>query len=127
MSESKHVAVSSFEAPHVSLKSYVTGFVSCIVLTLLAYAAATSGQLSKHVAIGSIAALAIIQCIVQLVKFLHLGSEFKPRWKLAVFCLMLCIVLILVIGSLWIMNNLNYRMMHSPEQMNEYIQSQDGL
>jgi hypothetical protein len=37
------------------------------------------------------------------------------------------VLLIIVIGSLWIMSNLNYRMMGSPSQVNQYIQSQDGL
>jgi cytochrome o ubiquinol oxidase subunit IV len=57
--------------------------------------------------------------------FLHLGRETRPRWKLAVFLFMLGVILILVFGSLWIMTNLNYRMM--PKQMVQYMNSQAGL
>ena len=38
---------------------------------------------------------------------------------------MLGIVLIIVGGSVWIMNNLNYRM--TPQQMEQYLKSQDSL
>jgi hypothetical protein len=34
------------------------------------------------------------------------------------------VVLILVFGSIWIMNNLNYRM--TPEQINTYMNNQGG-
>ena len=124
MSEHK---VSQFDAEHVSLQSYAYGFATCLVLTALAYVAAVSDIFSYKVSLGVVAGLAIIQCVVQLRRFLHVGVEFKPRWKLAVFFVMLSVVLILVIGSLWIMSNLNYRMIHSPEQMKNYVESQNSL
>ena len=37
------------------------------------------------------------------------------------------IILIVVVGSIWIMDHLNYNMMASPADMNTYIQSQDGF
>lgn len=127
MSSIKQPLVSQFEPPHASVGAYVTAFVICLILTGLAYLVAVSDTIDHRVAIAVIAGLAIVQCLVQLRKFLHLGDEFKPRWKLWVFATMLSIVLIIVIGSLWIMSNLNYRMQHSPESVNEYVHSQDGL
>ena len=127
MNETKQTVVSHFEAPHGSLRSYIIGFASCLLLTALAYLTAVTHDVSDRAAIVIIAVLAIVQCLIQLRRFLHLGDEFKPRWKLAVFTVMLSIVLILVIGSLWIMSNLNYRMMHSPAESNKYISGQDGL
>lgn len=122
-----HETISQFDATHVSLQSYVYGFVTCLILTGTAYIAAVSNIFSDTVAIAVIAVLAVVQCAVQLRRFLHVGVEFKPRWKLMVFTTMILIVLILVIGSLWIMSNLNYRMIHSPEQMKEYVESQNSL
>lgn len=55
--------------------------------------------------------LGFIQTIVQLVLFLHLGSEPKPHWNMTVFLFMILVVVIIVLGSMWIMQNLNYRMM----------------
>jgi cytochrome o ubiquinol oxidase subunit IV len=72
-----------------------------------------------------LATLAVVQFVVQMVYFLHVGSERKPRWKAMVMWLMLVVVLILVVGSVWIMNNLNYRM--SEDQVRQYLKSQDSL
>lgn len=116
-----------------TLKSYVIGFISSIVLTLAAYALIETHISSAHETfshtflLAAILTLAVVQLIVQLIFFLHLGDESGPRWNLVIFGSTLAIVLILVIGSIWIMNHLNYDMMASPSQMNMYIQSQDGL
>jgi cytochrome o ubiquinol oxidase subunit IV len=121
----KRAFVSSHDPNHGSLRLYVTGFVLSISLTIMAYLMVTDHTLSKWPLVVAIAVLAFIQFLVQLVFFLHLGAEAKPRWKLSVFAFMALIVLILVVGSLWIMNNLNYRMM-TPDQTNQYLQKQDG-
>ena len=57
--------------------------------------------------VGALAALAVAQLMVQLVFFLHLGTESKPRWNLTVVLFALMVVVILVFGSLWIMKNIN--------------------
>ena len=68
----------------------------------------------------------LAQFFTQLLFFLHLGRETKPRWKLLVFLFMTMIVAILVFGSLWIMYNLNYHM--TLQQMYQYLNNQgDGL
>ena len=54
---------------------------------------------------------AVMQLLIQLIFFLHLNSESKPRWNLTVFLFIILIVGILVIGTLWIMYNLDYNMM----------------
>jgi cytochrome o ubiquinol oxidase subunit IV len=78
------------------------------ILTLDAYLLVTKHALSGNQLIAALATLAIIQLITQLVFFLHLGRESKPRWNLAVFAFMLIVLVIVVFGSLWIMTNLNY-------------------
>lgn len=127
MNQPKTTLVSQFEPNHLSVRSYVYGFVSCLVLTIAAYVIATDNRINRHDAIAGIAILATLQCYVQLRRFLHLGDEFKPRLKLLMFIIMLSFVLIIVGGSLWIMSNLNYRMIESPRLTQKYITSQDGL
>ena len=113
-----------------SVALYVVGFVLSIVCTLIAYELVYIHVHSNHETfthpfiITSIIILALAQFGVQMFFFLHLGRETKPRWKLLVLGMMVLIVLILVFGSLWIMNNLNYRM--TPQQMNQYMINQDG-
>ncbi|HEV2412529.1 MAG TPA: cytochrome o ubiquinol oxidase subunit IV [Candidatus Saccharimonadales bacterium] len=113
-----------------SLALYVTGFISSVVCTLVAYMLVWIHVNSGHETfthpfiITCIVALALVQFFVQLYFFLHLGHETKPRWKLLVLAFMILVVFILVFGSLWIMHNLNYRM--TPQQMNTYMINQNG-
>jgi cytochrome o ubiquinol oxidase operon protein cyoD len=107
-----------------TLKTYVTGFGCSIVLTLAAYLLVIHQLFSRQILIALVIGLALVQFIVQLLFFLHLGTETKPRWKLFVFLFMVMVVAILVFGSLWIMSNLNYRM--TPDQINAYMNNQGG-
>lgn len=110
----------------VRYKSYVVGFILSVVITLMAYFFVTNHLWPKEALIYIVMGLAIVQLIVQLVFFLHLGRG--GGWKLATFFLAVLVVLIVVVGSLWIMNNLDYNMMHmNPEQMNQYMQQNEGI
>ena len=109
------------------LASYLWGFAISIALTLVAYFLVMNYILAGGVLITVILTCAVAQYIVQAIFFLHLGRGPDSRWNMVIFGSTLAIVLILVVGSIWIMNHLNYNMMASPSQMNQYIQSQDGL
>jgi cytochrome o ubiquinol oxidase subunit IV len=123
---SKQPAVVEHDIGQGTLKTYVNGFISSVVLTITAYLVITHRLFgSTDWLIAAVIALALIQFMVQLLFFLHLGREAKPRWKLLVFGFMILVVSILVFGSLWIMSNLNYRM--TPAQVNQYMNSQSGL
>lgn len=111
-------------SPTKGLLSYVLGFVFAIVLTLIAYFATVNHILTGMSLAVFLMALATVQLLVQLVFFLHLGRDKKARWNVASFYFMLLVLLIVVIGSLWIMHNLNYNMMMTPEQMDEYMLKQ---
>jgi cytochrome o ubiquinol oxidase operon protein cyoD len=117
--------VSEHEEHKLSLGKYITGFVASVWITLVAYLLVVHPVHDHAITVGLISGLAIVQFLVQMVFFLHIGEERKPRWKLAVMVFMLSIVLLIVFGSIWIMNNLNYRM--TPQQMQQYLKSQDSL
>lgn len=103
---------------------YIIGFLLSLGLTLLAYAIVVLDLLSAW-AVGVLLVLAVAQMIVQLVYFLHLGEEVGPRLKLLSFVFMEVILLIIVVGSLWIMNHLNYNMMEmSPDEKETYMMGQ---
>lgn len=110
-----------------SVGPYITGFLLSIILTLLAYWIAVGGAYEKGFIIAIIIGLAILQLFVQLYFFLHLGEELRPRWRLVSLGFGLLVVIIVVLGSLWIMDNLNYNMMHSPEKMETYMEKQGGF
>lgn len=94
-----------------SLKSYVTGFVLSIFLTLLSFFAVTYKILSGWQLIVTISIFATYQALAQLFLFLHLANGEKPRWKLVIFVYTGLILVTILLGSLWVMNHLDYRMM----------------
>jgi cytochrome o ubiquinol oxidase operon protein cyoD len=114
------------DSKDLSTKPYVFGFVASLIFTLSAYLVIAHRLFNRRVLIATITVLAFAQFVVQLMFFLHLGRETKPRWKQLVFWMMIMVVSILVFGSIWIMNNLNYHM--SLQQMYQYLNNQgDGL
>lgn len=100
------------KAWHGNLKSYILGFVASLLLTSLSFYLVISKPLSDSGIIYVISTLAITQATFQLLYFLHLAKEEKPRWETYSFLLMLVILLIIVCGSLWVMNDLNERTMN---------------
>ncbi|KAG6558942.1 Cytochrome bo(3) ubiquinol oxidase subunit 4 [Candidatus Rhabdochlamydia oedothoracis] len=94
-----------------AFKSYLTGFFLSILLTLAAYFLVVEHVFSSRVLISIIIGLGIVQMFIQLLFFLHLGQEPKPYWNSQLFLFMITILVILVIGSLWIMENLRYNVM----------------
>jgi cytochrome o ubiquinol oxidase subunit IV len=111
-------------ADGVTFTAYVTGFVWSLALTVVAYTLVVHHTFSSSILIAVVVGLALLQALIQLLFFLHLGRETKPRWKLFVFLFMVMVVAILVFGSLWIMANLNYRM--TPGEINNYMNNQGG-
>lgn len=96
---------------HGTLKSYLWGFFLCLFLTSLSFLLVIEKAFSADVLLYTISGLALIQAIVQLVFLLHLGQEAKPKWMMLIFGFMVLILLIIVFGTIWIMNDLNERMM----------------
>lgn len=114
-----------------SIITYSIGFLSSIILTLVAYAIVVHDIFkdfwSPFIIAIILSLLASIQLVVQLLFFLHLGEEERPRWKLLSFIFAFIILGIVVFGSLWIMFDLNSRMMMSPDDMIKYMNRQTGL
>ena len=109
-----------------SALTYSIGFFVSLLLTLAAYFVVTNRVAEGVWLVAIIVGLALIQLLVQLYFFLHLGQEAKPRWKLLTFGFMILVLIILVFGSLWIMQNLDYNMMHGRE-LDEYIMDDEGI
>jgi cytochrome o ubiquinol oxidase operon protein cyoD len=93
---------------------YIIGYGLSIILTVAAF-----GLVGEHINSGhtypshefiyaTLILLAIVQLLVQLIAFLHVGEESKPKWNFMALILTLFIVIVVVGGSLWIMRNLMY-------------------
>jgi len=108
--------------------SYIVGFVISIILTLIAFMLVENKILPTAALVVTIVALAVIQLFIQLVFFLHITSGIGARWKVTTFVFAVVVVGILVGGSIWIMNNLNYNMLQmSPAEQGIYMSHHEGL
>jgi cytochrome o ubiquinol oxidase operon protein cyoD len=112
---------------HGSYKSYIWGFVLSIVLTFLAYFAVVRESFSYIYLVTFILVLGVVQMFIQLQLFLHMANEPKPRYNLVIFLFMMMVLLIIVLGSLWIMYDLNKRVMPTEKEMEAYMLKQGGM
>lgn len=108
----------------MTLARYIIGFALSLVLTLAAYFYVILGANPAWLLVV-LGALAITQMIVQLVFFFHFGDETGVNFKLWSLFFMLILLLILVVGSIWVMVHLNENMMHmSPAEKTNYMMNQ---
>lgn len=116
---------------HGSTKSYIIGFVISLLLTFAAYIPVAMHQGSFHATFSHnlltsyVLILAFVQLVVQLLFFLHLGREPQPRWNGIFFLSTAGIVLMVVIASIWIMDNLNYNM--TPHQVDQSVMDKENI
>jgi len=105
---------------HVHQKSLtlrVVGFVGSLLFTLIAFFIIVRPDffhLSVETAIVILLLLAVLQALVQCICFIHLWKEKGPPWNLIMFVSTICMVVIIIAFSIWIMDHLNYNMMGMP-------------
>lgn len=94
------------------LGMYVVGIISCSILTLISFWVVMSGQLSRAEIFTVIYSSAVIQFLVQLICFLRLNTQTEQGKTNVMSLIFTGVILIsIIVGSLWIMWNLNYYMM----------------
>ena len=107
-------------------RAYVIGFVLSVITTLAAYLLVVNHVWPKEALIPVVLAIAVVQLVIQMFFFLHVGRS--SHWRLLTLVFTVVIVLIVVVGSIWVMYNLNYNMMNmTPEQMNLYMSENEGI
>lgn len=101
---------------------YILGFASALLLSTLAYLIVVEKWLETASAtMAVLLLLAVIQLVIQLVCFLHLSFKGRSGERTTIIIYTLAMMLAIVVGSIWVMRNLDYRMGMSPEAMNEYM------
>lgn len=108
------------------LGRYLIGFGAALSLSVASFLIVTEGLLpTAEGAMAAILALAVAQLVVQIYCFLHLSTAKRSRDRVISFGFTIAMMLVIVIGSIWIMRNLDYRMGMSGEAMNEYMKAQN--
>ena len=96
---------------HGTLSAYIVGFIASLLLTGVSFALVITRAITGDNLIYALISLALIQAFFQLLCFLHLGQEAKPRWESVIFWFMVLVLSIIVLGTFWIMFDLDNRVM----------------
>lgn len=100
------------DAPHSTLKGYLTGFVLSVILTAVPFWLVMGDVLdSTTLTIMLLLGFAVVQIVVHMVCFLHMNFRSEGGWNMLALIFTLVIVFITLAGSLWVMYHLNHNMM----------------
>jgi cytochrome o ubiquinol oxidase operon protein cyoD len=106
------------EAPHGSLREYLTGFFLSVLLTAVPFWLVMGNVLpSKIATVAIILTFAVVQMLVHMVYFLHLNTRSEGGWNMLAIIFTLVLVVITIAGSLWVMFNMNEKMMPAAHEM----------
>lgn len=94
-----------------SFKPLFIGFVLSLIVMAGAYRTAVKLHVSKEIIDLALFGLGTVQALIQLVFFLQIGLESRPRWNLITFLFLILVLIVIIGGSIWIMHNLNYNVM----------------
>ena len=109
------------------LITYLKGFTWALILTMLAFGLVivgagvpfgpitlgeiTLGGMSRWLVMSGTFFLAILQILIHLRYFLHLGFGLSQRWNVLAILFTLLIIVIMAGGTVWIIYSLGYMMM----------------
>ena len=112
MSDS-HLMEPDYGTGQKTLGVYLFGVVLCVILTLLPFGVVMF-KYGSHAFQHTVLALsAFAQFMVQVICFLRLnGSTEQAKSNVAAFVFTIIVAVVVIAGTLWIMVNLGYNMMH---------------
>ena len=101
---------------HGSLRSYLTGFGLSVVLTLIPFGIVMGDVFANPLwAVLIIFVLGAAQMLVHVYYFLHVDTEAEGGWLLMSFAFTALLLVIVLVGSLWVMFHLEENMMPAHE------------
>jgi cytochrome o ubiquinol oxidase operon protein cyoD len=95
---------------HGTMRSYVIGFMLSLIFTAIPYYLVVSHLATGTTLLVTMLVFAVLQMVVQVVFFLHLGRERKPYWQSWFLLATVGAILVVVGGSIFIMAHLHSNM-----------------
>ncbi|MCA8867570.1 MAG: cytochrome o ubiquinol oxidase subunit IV [Rhodobacteraceae bacterium] len=92
------------------LRSYLTGFILALVLTLVPFALVVWGGLAWGTIMAILGGFALVQMVVHLRYFLHIDLSRQKREDLQLILFSVLLLALMAVGTIWIMGNLATRM-----------------
>ena len=111
--------------PHVNAKDYLTGFVLSVILTAIPFWLVMAKVLpTTGITVLVILAFAMVQVVVHMVYFLHMDAKSENGWNLLALIFTAVLLVIVLIGTLWVMHNMNVNMMPAMDEAAQMQHSQ---
>lgn len=110
---------------HGSTKPYVIGFLLSLVFTIIPYYMVVNKTVGGKALLAIILGIAILQMLIQIIFFLHLGRGPKPFYNIAFFVSTVGIIMVVVGGSIFIINNLYSNM--APADASKKLVEKEGI
>ena len=112
--------------PHSSLREYLIGFGLSVVLTAIPFWLVMAEVITdRSTGILVLGAFAVVQMLVHMVYFLHMNGRLQGGWTMLSTIFTVIFLGIAIVGTLWVMYNMNAHMMpqhttpNPPELSNE--------
>lgn len=96
---------------HGTWHGYLIGYFSAALLTTVAFILSANDWMTPASVVAALSVLAVAQMLVHLIFFLHINTAPEQRTNILAFATTMLIILIVVVGSLWIMSHLRHNMM----------------
>ena len=102
----------------ITLRGYMTGFILAVILTVIPFWLVMGNVLENSgVTAMVILALGAVQMVVHIVYFLHMSPSAEGGWNLLALIFTVIVIVIALVGSIWVMFNLQTNMM--PEMIHQ--------
>ncbi len=110
---------------YATIKFYTIGFLLSLILTVTAYYLVVHKTVTGTPLLATILVLALLQMAVQIFFFLHLGRGPKPLYNIVFFFHTFVVILVVLLGSVFIMNNLHYSM--APTEVTKKLSQDENI
>jgi cytochrome o ubiquinol oxidase subunit IV len=112
---------------HGTTRSYIIGFVLSLVFTFIPYYLVVNQNVTGNTLLAAILGFAVLQMLVQILFFLHLGRGPKPLYNVAFLVSTVGIILVVVGGSIFIMSQLHYNMAPTGVEASKKLVEGEGI
>ena len=97
---------------HGSVKSYSIGFILSVILTAIPFWLVMGKVITDSSTTGFvILGFAAVQIVVHMIYFLHMNTKSEGGWTMLALVFTVMVVVIMLVGSIWVMYHLNTNMM----------------
>ncbi len=117
--------MSELKQEHGTIRAYITGFILSLIFTFIPYYLVVNQVITGTALLATILSFGVLQMLVQVIFFLHLGRSPRPNWQIVFFIFTIATILIVVAGSVVITRNLKYNM--QPSDQLKKIVNDEGI